>query len=337
MEKEILEITSYFDSMGLEIATVIVALCFGLLAIKLILILTKRLFLISSIDNALVSFFQTSINVVLKIALLLFCLKTLEIPLTSMIAILSAVGVAIGLAIQDSIANVANGIVMIGTRPFKVGDFVEIGDDAGTISELRLMNTVLTTRDNRTLILPNKLVFNSRILNYHTNKLRKVNTVFNVDYDTDLDSAIKIVEKAARGCTLIKKEPSPEAFLKTAGAHSLDIDLWYWCDSNSFINANYQVQKAVYDAFKANDIEIPFEQLTISERPKKPSARKTTAVKKTDTAVKKAEAPNEEKHEDRKTVDEKDEKKTTVRKATSRAAQPKTDVKKITATKGGTR
>ena len=196
------------------------------------------------------------------------------------------------------------------------------------------MNTVLTTRDNRTLILPNRLVFNSRILNYHTNRMIKANAVFNVDYDTDLDSALKIVEKAARSCPLIKKEPSPEAYLKTAAAHSLDIELWYWCDSTQNINANYQVQKAVYDAFKANDIDIPFEQLTISERPKKTTPRKTTTLKKPDareTPVKTEQVKKEDVQKP-----EAVEKKPVTRK-TSVKTGTKPDVKKITASKAGTR
>ena len=287
MEKELSDLSEYVGSMGMEIAEVVIALVFGTLAIKMILTLVKRLLLISSMDNALVSFFLASIRVLLSVGLTLFCLSTLKIPLGSMIAVLSAAGVAIGLAIQDSIANVANGLVMIGTRPFKVGDYVKIGDDEGTISELRLMNTVLTTRDNRRLILPNKLVFNSRIINYNMNSLRRINTVFSVDYDTDLDEALKTTLRAASSCSLVMKDPAPEAYLRQAGAHSLDIDLWCWCDSAAFIQADYQLQKAVYDAYKKAGIEIPFEQLTLSERPKaaravssSPAGRKSSSQSK---------------------------------------------------------
>ena len=126
-------------------------------------------------DNALIRFMLTSLRVILGVALLLYAMKLIGIPLTSMIAILSAAGVAIGLAIQDSIANVANGLILIGTtHPFKVGDYVQIGTDEGTIDEIRLMNTVLTTADNRRLILPNKMVFTSRIMNYNANPLRRI-------------------------------------------------------------------------------------------------------------------------------------------------------------------
>ena len=112
-EKELYEITSYFSRMENEIIAVVISLILGLVAIKLCLKLIKRMLLISNMDNALISFVHTSINVILKISLLLYCLQKLNIPLTSMIAVLSAAGVAIGLAIQDSIANVANGLVMI--------------------------------------------------------------------------------------------------------------------------------------------------------------------------------------------------------------------------------
>ena len=179
---------------------VLITLAFGLLAIKLFLVLVKRMLLLSSLDNAIIRFITTSLQVMLWIVLILYCMRIMNIPLGSMIALLSALGVAIGLAIQDSIANVANGLVMILTRPFKVGDYVKIGDDEGTIEELRLMNTILSTTENKKLILPNKTVFTSRIINYNTNPTRRLELIFSIDYDSDLDKAIATTIAACRSC-----------------------------------------------------------------------------------------------------------------------------------------
>ena len=163
------------------VVLVIITLIFGFAAIRLLMVLVKRLLLVSPLDNAIVRFVLTSIKVILWIALILYAMRLLDIPLGSAVALLSAAGVAIGLAIQDSIANVANGLVMIMTRPFRVGDYVQIGDDEGTIEELRLMNTVLSTVENKKLILPNKAVFSSRIVNYNTNPTRRIEFIFSVD------------------------------------------------------------------------------------------------------------------------------------------------------------
>ena len=271
-------IEAVLDTPFQTVVLVVVSIAFGLLAIKLLLILIKRLLLVSSLDNAIVRFVTTSIRVILWVVLLLYCMRLLDIPLGSMIALLSAAGVAIGLAIQDSIANVANGLVMIMTRPFKVGDYVRIGDDEGTIEELRLMNTVLSTAENKKLILPNKTVFTSRIVNFNTNSQRRIELIFSVDYSTDLDKAIAVTEKACRSCPTVLSSPSPRVELSRAAASSLDILVWVWCSSSEYWNTYFAVERAVFDAYKAEKIDIPFDQITVSMRKDSP-ARRTRAVK----------------------------------------------------------
>lgn len=267
----VVEAASSPETAALLLTTVI----FGVLAIKLILIIAKRFLLLSAVDNALIRFILTSIRILLGVALLLYAMKQAGIPLTSMIAVLSAAGVAIGLAIQDSIANVANGLIMIGTHPFKVGDYVQIGDEEGTIEELRLMNTVLTTIDNRRLILPNKMVFTSRIANCSTNPLRRVDFIFTVDYSSDLDEAVEVTRKAVASSPYVLKEPKPRVEFHSASASSLDISAWCWTSSTEYWDAYFSVQKAVYDAYKNAGIDIPFEQLVISERKPKAVRRRT--------------------------------------------------------------
>ena len=267
----VVEAASSPETAALLLTTVI----FGVLAIKLILIIAKRFLLLSAVDNALIRFILTSIRILLGVVLLLYAMKQAGIPLTSMIAVLSAAGVAIGLAIQDSIANVANGLIMIGTHPFKVGDYVQIGDEEGTIEELRLMNTVLTTIDNRRLILPNKMVFTSRIANCSTNPLRRVDFIFTVDYSSDLDEAVEVTRKAVASSPYVLKEPKPRVEFHSASASSLDISAWCWTSSTEYWDAYFSVQKAVYDAYKSAGIDIPFEQLVISERKPKAVRRRT--------------------------------------------------------------
>lgn len=267
---ETIELSSFekfFEGKGNAILIVVISAILGYIAIRLTVMLVKRLLLASKMDNALVSFFLTALRVILEVALLLFCLQKLSVPLTSMIAILSALGVAIGLAIQDSIANVANGLVMIGTRPFKVGEYVRIGDEEGSIEELRLMNTVLCTVDNRRLILPNKMVFNSKIINFHANPLRRLDIVFQVDYATDVDEVLDIIKKAIKSCRNVLSSPAPLVEFKMANSSSLDIETRSWIKSVDYWPSYFEVQKTVYDALVEHDISIPFPQVTVSERP----------------------------------------------------------------------
>ena len=270
------------------VVLVIITLIFGFAAIRLLMVLVKRLLLVSPLDNAIVRFVLTSIKVILWIALILYAMRLLDIPLGSAVALLSAAGVAIGLAIQDSIANVANGLVMIMTRPFRVGDYVQIGDDEGTIEELRLMNTVLSTVENKKLILPNKAVFSSRIVNYNTNPTRRIEFIFSVDYSTDLDKAIEITRRACASCPMVLKTPALRVELSRAASSSLEILTWVWCSSREYWNTYFSVERAVYEAYKKEHIDIPFDQIAVSMRkdsmPKRTS--RSAQVKKTAGEVK---------------------------------------------------
>ena len=271
-------IEAVLDTPFPTVVLVFVSLAFGFVAIKLLMVLVKRLLLVSALDNAIVRFITTSIRALLWVALVLHCMDLMDIPLGSTIAVLSAVGVAIGLAIQDCIANVANGLVMIMTRPFKVGDYVMIGDDEGTIEELRLMNTVLSTVENKKLILPNKAVFTSRIVNCNTNPTRRVDFVFSVDYSTDLDNALSVTAAAVKSCPTVLGSPKPRIELSKAAASSLDISVWVWCLSTEYWNTYFAVERAVFDAYRKAKIDIPFDQITVSMR--KDGQRKPRTVQK---------------------------------------------------------
>lgn len=281
MEIETLE--AVLNKTDSQVILFLVTLFFGIISIKLFMMLLKRLLLISSVDNAVVRFCTHSVEIILAVILILYDFSLLDIPLTSMIAVISAFGVAIGLAIQDSIANVANGLIMIGTRPFKVGDFVQIGSDEGRIEELRLMNTVLSTVDNRKLILPNRQVFTSKIVNYNMNPTRRIDLTFAVDYDTDIEKALKATKAACTSCKKVLKNPAPRIELYDMSSSSLLISAWCWIDSKDYYDAFFEIKRAVWNAYKENNIVIPFDQLVISERAKavqrKRTTRKTTAAK----------------------------------------------------------
>ena len=271
-----LETVSLFVSKNATlVAQVSLIAFFGFFAIHLFRKLFTRILLLSPVDNALVGFLATVVDILLKLALLIGCLQKLHVPLTALIAILSAVGIALGLAIQDAIANTFNGLVMIGTKPFKIGDYVKIGDDDGKIEEIRLMNTVLTTLDNRTVILPNKQVFNSRIINYDQKEYRRLDTLFSIDYDNDVEEAKKVIKQTLLRSPHVCRQPEPVIRLQWAGESSLDIALLCWVRHDDYWEASYEVQEKVYQAFLDNHITVPYPQMTLSYR-KGQAPRRTT-------------------------------------------------------------
>ena len=278
METETLE--AMLTTSDSQILLFIITIVFGLVALKLFSKLLRRLLLISSLDNAVVHFCASSVQIVLGVLLVLFALSLIDIPLTSMIALISAFGVALGLALQDSIANVANGLIMIGTRPFKVGDYVRIGSDEGTIEELRLMDTVLRTENNQKLILPNKTVFTSRILNFNTNPTRRLDLKFPLDMESDLNKVLEVTRSACQSCRTVLKTPAPRIELGTLSA-SPEITVWCWVDSRAYSDALFEVNRTVYDAYGKAGIRIPCDRIAIAQgataKRRSPSRTRTTS------------------------------------------------------------
>lgn len=273
METETLE--AMLTRSDSQILLLVITLVFGFVALKLFSKLLRRLLLISSLDNAVVHFCASSVQIVLGVLLVLFALSLIDIPLTSMIALISAFGVALGLALQDSIANVANGLIMIGTRPFKVGDYVRIGSDEGTIEELRLMDTVLKTENNQKLILPNRTVFTSRILNYNTNSTRRLDLQFPLDMENDLDKVVDVTRAACQSCRTVLRTPAVRIELAALSA-TPELLVWCWIDSRSYNDALFEVNRAVYEAYRKAGIRIPCDQIAIAQKPT--TRRKSTST-----------------------------------------------------------
>ena len=175
----------------LYISTAVIAVL-GICTVRNIVRLMEKALINSAIDNSLVGFIMAIVRIALYLGLLFICLGRLNVPLTGVVSAISALTLAIGLAVQDLIGGVANGIMMVTSNLFKVNDFVDIGGCSGSVKEIRLLHTVLVTGDNKTITIPNKVVFSSSITNYSVFKVRRLDTLFGVDYDCDVEKAKKV-------------------------------------------------------------------------------------------------------------------------------------------------
>ncbi len=188
----------------------------------------------------------------------IFILSRFGIETTSLAAIVGAAGIAIGLALQGSLSNLAAGVLLVAFRPFKVGHYISTAGQSGTVDAVTLFTTELTTPDNVKIIVPNGDVFSSAIINYSHYDTRRCDLVFGVSYDSDLKKAEKIIRDCIRADARAHEEPEPFVMVTNLGDSSVDFTVRVWCNSDDYWNMKFDLTRAVKDAFDKGKIDIPF-------------------------------------------------------------------------------
>lgn len=194
----------------------------------------KKLLQRAEFDATLVNFLSNLVFAVLMVAVILAALDTLGIPVTSLMAIVGAAGLAVGLALKDSLGNFAAGVMLVMFRPFKAGDFVEAGGVSGSVKAVRIFSTVLTTPDNKEIVIPNSQISATTITNYSANDTRRVDLVFGVSYDDDLKVAREVLTRLCAEHPLILQEPATNIFVLNLGDSSVDFAVRPWVNSGDY-------------------------------------------------------------------------------------------------------
>ena len=214
------------------------------------------------VDATVYSFISRVISAVIKLVFVLSALS-MFIKITSLLAALSAAGVAIGLGLQDSVAQIASGVQILLSRPFKNGDFVEVNGLAGNVAEIRFMNTIITTADNKRIVIPNSDLTKNRIINYSAEENRRVDLNFSIGYGDDIAKAKAVVLETAMALPQVLHEPQPEVCVSSHGSSSVELVARLWCKSEDYWNVYFAMQENVKLAFDKNKVNIPFEQLDV--------------------------------------------------------------------------
>lgn len=188
------------------------------------------------------------------------------IETTSLVALVGAAGLAIGLALQGTLGNIAAGVMLLLFRPFKIGDYVEVAGLAGTVKELSLFVTELATPDNVQIIIPNGDVWGTAVKNYSAHATRRVDLVFGIDYGDNIDKAMSIILNNVRGDERIKSDPEPFLMCTNLGDSSVDLTLRVWVDKEDYWVVKFDLTKKVKEAFDAEDITIPYPHRTIEQK-----------------------------------------------------------------------
>lgn len=212
----------------------------------------------SRIDSTLAGFLSSLIYYGLIVLVLITTLGVFGVPTTSFAAIIGAAGLAIGLSLQGTLGHVASGVMMLGFRPFDVGDYVEAAGVAGSVKSIGLFTTVLATVDNKKIIIPNGKILDDVITNYAGYDTRRVDLVFGVSYGDDLDKAMTLINAEVAKDARVAADPEPIVAVDALGDSSIDIICRIWVQGSDYFPVKWALIKAVKERFDAEGVTIPF-------------------------------------------------------------------------------
>ena len=220
--------------------------------------LTKR-----KIDPVLVDFLGTIARALILIVAIVAAVDVLGIPATSFMAIIGAAGLAIGLALKDSLSNFASGVMLVLFRPFTKGDFVDAGGIMGTVEEIDLVATLLVTPDNKQIIVPNALMYTSAITNYSAKDTRRVDMVIGVGYNDDLKLAASVLEKVCKDNPKVLDTPATKIFINNLGDSAVDFVVRPWVKSEDYWGVLADVLETAKLELEAAGCNIPYPQTDV--------------------------------------------------------------------------
>lgn len=217
-------------------------------------------------DATFESFLRSFFKISMKLVIIIIAMATAGVEMTVFVALLGASGIAIGLALQGSLSNLAAGVLIVSLRPFKIGDFIESASYMGTVNEIGLFYTRLSTPDNRAVILPNSEISSASIINYSFYESRRLDLEFGVDYNSDISQVKALILKT------LEKHPhtldTPEPFVRLAehADSALKFKVRVWVNSVDYWNTFFDLQEQIKEAFDENQIEIPYPHLVIQKK-----------------------------------------------------------------------
>jgi small conductance mechanosensitive channel len=245
---------------GIRIAVALAIFIIGRWIAKWLTSVLRKVMTRGKLDEMLINFLGNIVYMVLLLAVVMAALDHLGIQTTSLLAVFGAAGLAIGLALKDSLANFSSGVMIILFRPFKVGDFIEAGGASGVVEEVRMFATILRTGDNREIILPNGQIYGGMIINYSAKATRRIDLVFGIGYDDDIARAKQIMEEIMQKDERILADPAPSVAMGELGDSSVNFNVRPWVNSGDYWPVRADLLEKIKLAFDANGISIPYPQ-----------------------------------------------------------------------------
>lgn len=263
MEFDTSALTALAVTYGLKLLAAIATLVVGLYIVKMLVSLTKKLLEKGEVDPSLTSFLSSMISILLKVMVYITSLGMLGVEMTSFIAILGAAGLAVGLALSGTLQNFAGGVMILLFKPYKVGDVIEAQGYTGSVKEIQIFVTVLTTPDNKTVLIPNGPLATGSMINYSTQATRRVDWEFGISYGDDVDKAYEVLNRLIAADERILKNPEPFMALKTLADSSVNIVVRVWVNSPDYWGVFFKMNEEVYKTFDGEGLSFPFPQMDV--------------------------------------------------------------------------
>ena len=248
------------QAWGLKLLGAVVILLLGMWLSRRLSKTLDRAFERAHMEATLRGFLRNIAYAAMLVIVIVAALQSLGVPTTSVMAVLGAAGLAIGLALKDSLSNIASGVMLIVQRPFHVGDFVQAAGLEGTVDQIRVFQTKLRTTDNRVVVVPNSLITTAPIINFTANPQRRIDLAVGVGYEDDLKAARAVLLEVAAANPLVLAAPPPEALVTTLGESSVNLELRAWVNTPDYGNARSELTAAVRDGLVERGLNIPYPQ-----------------------------------------------------------------------------
>lgn len=264
LETIIREIVNILTTYGLDVIGAIVILIVGLwfsgrAAKMMARVLTKS----RHIDDTLVKFFASFVKYLIIVITIIAVLNQFGVQTASLLAVIGAAGLAIGLALQGTLSNVAAGVMLLFFRPFKAGDFVEVSGQIGTIKELNLFFTEMATGDNVRIIVPNSQIWGGALKNYSANPTRRVDLIIGISYDDNIDQAMQVLQDTIAKESRVNKDPEPFVAVSELADSSVNLVIRAWVANGDYTSVKFDLTKAIKLTLDENGITIPYPTRTV--------------------------------------------------------------------------
>ena len=217
----------------------------------------------AKLNKTVRNFLKNIIKITLYIAVVIIALVILGFELSVFSAAIASLGVTIGLALQGGLSNIAGGVMVVAFKPFELGDYIETPDASGTVTDIGIFYTTLTTPDNKKVVIPNGTITSSVITNYSTHETRRIDFDFAISYDASIDDARRVLLACAKADERILADPAPKVVITSHLESSITIRLRVWVKNTDYWDVNFAMQELVKKTFDDTGIKIPYNQLDV--------------------------------------------------------------------------
>ena len=256
---------AYVLPWGINIVLAAAIFVIGKFFVNLLVKFAKKVMLRANVDNILVNFIASIVHAILLLFVVIAALDQLGVETTSLVALVGAAGLAIGLALQGTLQNLASGVMLIIFRPFNDGDFVEAGGVSGVVEQIGIFTTTMRTGDNREIIIPNGEIFGGTITNYSKRTTRRVDMVFSIGYDDDLKKAKEILSRILNEDERVLDDPAPLVAVAELADSSVNFNVRPWCKTADYWDVYSDIHEKVKITFDAEGISIPYPQMSVHQ------------------------------------------------------------------------